>query len=150
MIENFQKKVWTLQKVVLPQHTDHAGVLWHGAYLSLLEESRIAALSEVGLSYSKISKDGYEMPVVSLNIHYKIAIKHGENINLESFLKTRKGPKLSWKTIFFNEKGLKAADAEVDLVIIRKTDKDYIIVRNFPSYIEEAMKRLDKNNLSFA
>ena len=23
---------WRLRKRVLPQHTDHAGVMWHGAY----------------------------------------------------------------------------------------------------------------------
>ena len=32
---------WVLQRRVLPQHTDHAGVMWHGAYLAWLEEARV-------------------------------------------------------------------------------------------------------------
>tara|TARA_Y100001968_G_C18713200_1_gene416680 strand:- start:46 stop:435 length:390 start_codon:yes stop_codon:yes gene_type:complete len=126
----------------MPQHTDHAGVMWHGTYLSFLEESRISALSEVGLSYREISEEGYEMPVISLKINYKIAINHGENILLESFLKSINGPRLSWGSIFFNDKGLRAAEAEVDLAVIRKTEKGHIIVRKFPSYIAHALKEL--------
>ena len=25
---------WKLSKLVLPQHTDHAGVMWHGTYVN--------------------------------------------------------------------------------------------------------------------
>ena len=45
------KPVWKLEKIVLPLHADHAGVMWHGTYFNWLEESRINALSEVGISY---------------------------------------------------------------------------------------------------
>ena len=61
---------WVLKKIVLPQHTDHAGVMWHGSYLNWLEEARVDALAKVGLSYSNLSQNGYEMPVVELNIKY--------------------------------------------------------------------------------
>ena len=45
------KPVWKIEKIVLPQHADHAGVMWHGTYFNWLEESRINALLEVGISY---------------------------------------------------------------------------------------------------
>ena len=64
---------WKLIKTVLPQHTDHAGVMWHGSYLNFLEEGRIDALEKVGLSYSKLSKKGFEIPVVSMQIRYKLS-----------------------------------------------------------------------------
>jgi len=38
------RKLWELKKKVLPQHTDHAGVMWHGYYLKSLEESRLDAM----------------------------------------------------------------------------------------------------------
>ena len=44
------KPVWKIKKIVLPQDADHAGVMWHGKYFNWLEESRINALSEVGIS----------------------------------------------------------------------------------------------------
>ena len=49
------KPVWKIEKIVLPQHADHAGVMWHGTYFNWLEESRINALLEVGLSYFELT-----------------------------------------------------------------------------------------------
>ena len=57
---------WRLCKRVLPQHTDHAGVMWHGAYVGWLEEARVEALAAAGLSYSVMVGMGLEMPVVSM------------------------------------------------------------------------------------
>ena len=37
------KPVWKIEKIVLPQDADHAGVMWHGKYFNWLEESRINA-----------------------------------------------------------------------------------------------------------
>ena len=34
------KKIWEINKTVLPQHSDHAGVTWHGTYFNWLEEER--------------------------------------------------------------------------------------------------------------
>ena len=74
------KKDWKLSKIVLPQHTDHAGVMWHGSYLNFLEEGRIDALKKVGMSYSSLSQAGFEIPVISVKIRYKISFIHGETI----------------------------------------------------------------------
>ena len=63
-----KRNYWQLIKETLPQHTDHAGVLWHGYYLYWLEEARLDALSKAGLKYIDLIKDGYEMPVVSIDI----------------------------------------------------------------------------------
>ena len=49
---------WRLCKRVLPQHTDHAGVMWHGAYVAWLEEARVEALAAAGLSYSAMTAHG--------------------------------------------------------------------------------------------
>ena len=37
------ESVWKINKIVLPQHSDHAGVMWHGNYFYWLEEARIKA-----------------------------------------------------------------------------------------------------------
>ena len=84
MNEFTNKKQWNLTKTVLPQHTDHAGVMWHGSYFNFLEEGRIDALNKVGIKYSTLSKKGYELPVISAQIKYKISFAHGEKILLKS------------------------------------------------------------------
>ena len=109
---------WKLNKVVLPQHTDHAGIMWHGAYISWLEEARIKALSDAGLSYRRLSLENYEMPVVSLKINYIKAIFHGDEVLLSSYCLPRDGVRWPWKTCFLRE-GNVVAEARVDLVIMK-------------------------------
>ena len=65
------KPVWKLEKIVLPQHADHVGVMWHGTYFNWLEESRINALSEVGISYFELTKKGLDLPLINTSIKYK-------------------------------------------------------------------------------
>ena len=74
--------------------------MWHGSYLNWLEEARVAALSQAGISYGDLSSQGYEMPVVSLRMDYKTALFHGDEVLLKSWIMPKKGPRWPWKTIF--------------------------------------------------
>ena len=76
------KPVWKIEKIVLPQHADHAGVMWHGNYFNWLEESRINALSEVGISYLKLTKNGLDLPLIKTSIKYKSPLFRGEKITI--------------------------------------------------------------------
>lgn len=107
-----------MQRRVLPQHTDHAGVMWHGAYLAWLEEARVEALAQVGLDYSDLSARGLELPVVSLGIDYRQALLHGDRVRLESQVLPRQGVKLPWRSRFLTSAGVVAAQARVELVLV--------------------------------
>jgi len=109
---------WILRRRVLPQHTDHAGVMWHGAYLAWLEEARIEALASVGLAYSDLSARGLELPVVSLSIDYRQALLHGDAVELQSVVMPRQGVKLPWRSRFLGRDGVLAAEARVELVLV--------------------------------
>ena len=50
------KTVWRINKIVLPQDSDHAGVMWHGKYFNWLEEARVNALSKAGINYVDLIK----------------------------------------------------------------------------------------------
>jgi acyl-CoA thioester hydrolase len=109
---------WSLRRRVLPQHTDHAGVMWHGAYLAWLEEARVEALAAAGLAYSDLSARGLELPVVSLAIDYRQALLHGDAVELLSEVLPRQGVKLPWRSRFIGPAGQVAAEARVDLVLV--------------------------------
>jgi acyl-CoA thioester hydrolase len=109
---------WCLRRRVLPQHTDHAGVMWHGAYLAWLEEARVEALAAVGLPYSALSARGLELPVVSLAIDYRQALLHGDAVALRSVLLPRNGVRLPWLSRFYGPNGAVAAEARVELVLV--------------------------------
>jgi acyl-CoA thioester hydrolase len=136
---------WLLQRRVLPQHTDHAGVMWHGAYLAWLEEARVEALAAVGLAYSDLSARGLELPVVSLKIDYRQSLLHGEAVQLWSEALPRRGVKLPWRSQFVKADGVLAAEASVELVLIRRPHGEGQVpqlLRRPPADLEAALAAL--------
>ena len=91
--ESVTPNPWRLSKRVLPQHTDHAGVVWHGTYVAWLEEARVEALAMAGASYGEIAARGLEMPVVSLQIEYRRSLHHGDIVHLDSVCGPQRRPK---------------------------------------------------------
>tara|TARA_Y100001968_G_scaffold239665_1_gene223180 strand:- start:468 stop:911 length:444 start_codon:yes stop_codon:yes gene_type:complete len=137
-------KEWKLPKIVLPQHTDHAGVMWHGAYLNFLEEGRIDALTKVGMSYSELSKQGFEIPVISIEIKYKMSFFHGEKLLLTSKFKLENKIRLNCKTFFLKLNGDIGAEAKIGLVVVRKTNESIKLVRELPRQIKNVLLLLEE------
>ncbi len=135
---------WKLIKTVLPQHTDHAGVMWHGSYLNFLEEGRIDALDKVGLSYSKLSRNGFEIPVISIQMKYRKSFIHGEKVLLTSQFKLENKIRLICKTIFFKSDGDIGAEAAIQLVVVRKTNDSIKLVRELPVQIKNILLMLEE------
>ena len=135
-----KRNYWIIRKETLPQHTDHAGVLWHGHYFNWLEEGRLDALSEVGLKYIDLLKNGYEMPVVSIDIKYKLPIFHGEEISIESEFLINESPRIKVKSKFIGRNNNIMTSSNVDLVLINK--ENFSIVRKKPKFLLEALNSL--------
>ena len=137
-------KGWLLERRVLPQHTDHAGVMWHGAYVAWLEEARVEALAAAGLAYSDLSARGMELPVVSLAIDYRQPLLHGDAVQLWSEVLPRCGLKLPWRSRFVATGGNLAAEARVELVLVESAiglDRRRL-VRRLPADLETAVAAL--------
>ena len=135
---------WKLIKTVLPQHTDHAGVMWHGSYLNFLEEGRIDALDQLGLSYSKLSEKGFEIPVISIQLRYKISFIHGEKVLLKSQFKLENKIRLNCKTLFLKSNGAIGAEAIIGLVVVRKINHSIKLVRDLPVDIKKILLMLEE------
>ena len=131
---------WIIRKEVMPQNTDHAGVLWHGYYLNWLEEARIDALSKVGIKYIDLIKDGYEMPVVNIEIKYKSPILHGEEILIESEFVINESPRIKINSNFIGINNIITTSSSIDLVLINK--ENFSIVRKKPKFFSEALNKL--------
>ena len=139
------ERVWRLRRRVLPQHTDHAGVMWHGAYLAWLEEARVEALQEVGLAYSELSARGLELPVVSLAINYRQALLHGDQVELLSRVERRSGLRLPWLSQFIAPNGTVAAEARVELVLVELSGggAERRLIRQPPADLAAAIEQLN-------
>ncbi|MEB3354949.1 MAG: acyl-CoA thioesterase [Cyanobacteriota bacterium] len=142
---------WRLRRRVLPQHTDHAGVMWHGAYLAWLEEARVEALAAVGLAYSDLSARGLELPVVHLSIQYRRALLHGDAVELRSAVRPRRGLKLPWHSQFVAPDGEIAAEAAVELVLVARagsggssSGSERRLLRRWPADLSAAVEALQR------
>ena len=135
------KPVWKIEKIVLPQHADHAGVMWHGTYFNWLEESRINALLEVGVSYFEITKNGLDLPLINTYIKYKFPIFLGEKITIESEFNIQKSPRINAISKFLNKKKEILTIAEVNLVLINKLN--FSIIKKRPDFLSEAFIKLN-------
>ena len=135
-------KSWQLKKKVLPQHTDHAGVMWHGTYLNWLEESRIDSIEKAGIQYIEILNRGFEMPVFKIEIKYLIPIMIGEEIIVNSTFITNKGPRIKVNSTFTNLRNKIHAEANIDIVLINK--ETFKVVRKRPLFLEHCLNNLRK------
>ncbi len=144
MIERKNKNSWRLTKKVLPQHTDHAGVMWHGSYINFLEESRIDALERVGVEYSDLSLEGFEIPVISIEIKYKLSFLHGEKVELISEFKLVKNLRLKCQTSFLKPNGDIGAEAIIELVVVQKRNDCLKLVRKLPAKIKKFFLYLEQ------
>ena len=131
---------WICRKQVLPQDTDHAGVLWHGSYVAWLEEARVQALAEAGLAYAELSAQGLELMVVDLRLRFMQALAHGEAVELHSWLQPQAGVRLPFMTRFIKADGALAAEAVVTLALVDRQRGR--LQRQQPPDLVEALSRL--------
>ena len=136
-----RKLVWKINKEVLPQHSDHAGVMWHGTYFNWLEEGRMNALSKVGINYFELTKNGFELPLIEASIKYICPLYLGDIILIESFFNIGKSPKINVHTRFLNSDEKVLTIAEVNLVLINKAN--FSIVKKRPNFISKAFSKLN-------
>mgnify|MGYP001172209383 CR=1 FL=1 len=134
-------KIWKINKLVLPQDSDHAGVMWHGKYFNWLEEARINALSKAGINYIDLIKKGYELPLIDASIKYISPLFIGDNITIESQFKISKSPKIRIHSKFINENKKVLTIADVDLVLINKDN--FSIIRKRPEFISKVFLKLN-------
>ena len=140
--ESVTRLPWQLSKRVLPQHTDHGGVMWHGAYVGWLEEARVEALAAVGLPYQLMALEGLEMPVVRLEMSYKRALLHGDEVVLQSHALAPEGPRWRWQTRLLRANGDCAFEAHVELVLVRLDGARRQVLRRAPPSVAKALERL--------
>jgi acyl-CoA thioester hydrolase len=70
---------------VQPHHTDYSGTVWHGTYLTWLEEARVEYLRSMGIDFAELVKLGFHFPVIELSLYYHHFIQLGQ----EAIIKTR-------------------------------------------------------------
>lgn len=95
-MNNHQHNWFIYEVKAHPNHTDYAGVVWHGTYLAWMEEARVEYFRHQGLEYADLVTFGFELPVVELALRYHKSIRMGMSANIKTRISEIKGVKIHW------------------------------------------------------
>lgn len=99
--------------------TDKMQFVYNGKYYEYFEVGRTELLRDFGLTYDKIEKEGYYMPVVEAFIKYKNSARYDELLVIET--RMEKLPELRVRLdtrIFSKERGVKIVEGYIELVFV--------------------------------
>jgi acyl-CoA thioester hydrolase len=70
------------QSRVLYADTDKMGIVYHATYLRYLELGRVELLRESGLSYAKMERDGFGLPLTDLAVDYRAPARYDDEMTI--------------------------------------------------------------------
>src|SRR4051794_40022517 len=81
---------------------DPLGIVWHGHYVRYFEDGREAFGNKYGLGYLDVYKQGFIVPIVSINCNYKRSLRYGERVIVETKYIPTEAAKISFDFELFN------------------------------------------------
>lgn len=125
---------------VHPHHTDYSGAVWHGTYITWMEETRVEALRSMGIEYADLVAMGCELPVVDLSIRYHRSLKMGAEAIVRARMMEMQGVRINWEyEIQSIDRSMTHVTAQVTLVAV-DIEKGKIL-RQLPHAVKQAITR---------
>lgn len=126
-----------------PHHTDYGGIVWHGAYVTWMEEARVECLQSIGINFTELVRLGCDLPVVELSIRYHRSLKMGQGAVVKTRMMEMKGVRIDWAYQIQNlETNELCVSALVTLVAIDRDNGK--ILRRLPPAVQEALVKLSR------
>lgn len=124
-----------------PHHTDYAGIVWHGSYLTWMEEARVECLRSIGIEFADLVAMGCDLPVVELSIRYHQPIQMGMSAVVRTRMADMEGVRVNWDYQIQSTDGQDLfVTARVALVAVDR-DKGKIM-RQLPPAVKAALVKL--------
>ncbi len=118
--------------------TDPLGIVWHGHYVTYLEDGREAFGEKFGISYKDIQNADLFAPIVKCTVDYKLPLKHGDQATIETTYIFEQAAKLHFTYKIFNEAGQLMATGETIQVF---TDQNGELFLSNPPFYEDWKKK---------
>lgn len=124
-----------------PHHTDYGGIVWHGSYVTWMEEARVECLRSIGVEFADLVALGCDLPVVELSIRYHRSVLMGMTVAVRTRMEEITGVRISWEYKIQSLDGQENfVTAKVVLVAVdREKGK---IMRQLPDNVRDALARL--------
>lgn len=128
-----------------PHHTDYAGIVWHGTYLTWMEEARVECLRSIGIEFADLVALRCDLPVVELSLRYHLPIHLGISAVVKTRLSKTRGVRIYWDYQIQSVKGDETfLTGRVTLVGVDREKRK--IMRQLPPSFQDALVKLVKNN----
>ncbi len=82
---------------------DPLGIVWHGHYVRYFEDGREAFGNKYGIGYLDFYREGFVVPVVSIQCSYKKSLRYGESIIIETTFVSCDAAKMIFKYRLYNK-----------------------------------------------
>jgi acyl-CoA thioester hydrolase len=127
--------------VVHPHHTDYGGVVWHGTYLTWMEEARVQCLKSIGIDFADLVTMGCDLPVVDISIRYRQSLRMGESAIVKTRTIDMEGVRIIWEyEIESVDRSIVYLTGMVTLVAVdREKGK---IMRQLPTTVKDALVKM--------
>ncbi len=130
------------EQKVFYSDTDAYGVVWHGSYLRWLEMGRVGVCEMLGHNLIDLKEKDIVLPVVNLNVKYKMSAKLNDFVVTETEISEFNGFTVKFKQIIRSkETGKVCIDAEVSVVAIDNNGKLY---RKMPEVLAKSFDEVLK------
>ncbi len=130
---------------VQPHHTDYAGIVWHGSYLTWMEDARVECLRSIGIEFADLVALGCDLPVVELSVRYHRSIQLGMPAVVKTRMAEVTGVRINWDYAIVSTDGQELyVTAKVTLVALdRERGK---IMRQLPPSVKDALAKISGLN----
>lgn len=120
------KKNSTFKFRVHYHQVDQMGIVHHAQYAYFLEQARIEWLSNRGIRYASLEKDGILLPLTDISIQYKHSLYFDDVFFVHVFLDKMERFFVSFSYHIENESGALIAKASTRLVFVDATTRKAI------------------------
>lgn len=129
----------TVRVTVRFKEADLLGIVWHGNYVTYLEDARQALGVQIGLSYEDFMRERLAAPIVDMRLQYKKPARYGDKLDVKASLIWQDVPKLVHQyEIRRVADGELLTTAETTQVMLHP---DGSLALNFPPFVEAARAR---------
>ncbi len=120
---------------------DSMRVVWHGEYVKYFEDGREAFGREFGgLNYDTIESDGYYIPIVKLELDYKIPLKCGDTAIVETKFINSRAAKILFEYVIYRESDMAVAATGRSMQVFTHADTGELEL-NTPQFFMDWKKR---------
>lgn len=105
------------------KETDQMGVVHHSNYAQYYEIGRTELLRQLGLTYAKMEKDGYMMPVIDLTSKFIASAYYDEELTIKTIVSKMPSIRTFFEYEIRNEKGELINTGSTTLVMVNKATR---------------------------